>query len=107
MTYQCTFLPSFLLIFLVQNGLFQKKAKQGVEGILFFNFYLAAQWLTLGHSQEDSLTNPMLITAFSNYFDRKVTGEPCNEVGSLSPVERLVGGLNQEPSNFNHNALRH
>ena len=32
--------------------------------IIFFNCYLAAPWPTLGHSQRDSLTNPMLITAF-------------------------------------------
>ena len=31
----------------------------------FFNCYLAVPWPTLGHSQEDSLTNPMLITAFN------------------------------------------
>ena len=30
----------------------------------FFNCYLAAPLPTLGHSQGDSLTNPMLITAF-------------------------------------------
>ena len=32
--------------------------------IFFFNCYLAVPWPTLDHSQGDSLTNPMLITAF-------------------------------------------
>ena len=74
MRYQYTFLNSFSLIFLAQNGLFQKKkTEQGVEGILLFNYYLAAPWLTLGHSQEDSLNSPMLITGFLNYFNLKVT----------------------------------
>ena len=31
---------------------------------LFFNYYLAAPRPTLGHCQVDTLTNPMLITAF-------------------------------------------
>ena len=48
----------------------------------FFNSYLAAPWPTFGHSQGYRFTNPMLITAFR---------DPRNEVGSLSPVERLVG----------------
>ena len=38
----------------------------------------------MGHSQGDDLTNPMLITAFEGH------REPCNEVGSLSLVERLA-----------------
>ena len=61
----------------------EKNQTGGWEHTLF-NCYLAAPWLTLGHSQEESLTNPMLITVFFNYFD------PCNEVGFLSPAERLA-----------------
>ena len=79
--YQYTFLPSFSLIFLVQNGIFQKKTKQGVEGILFFNCYLAVPRLTLGHSQEGSLNNPMLISKFLNYFDLKVTRSLVTRLG--------------------------
>ena len=35
-----------------------------VKNPYFFNCYLASIWPTLGHSQGDSLTNPILITAF-------------------------------------------
>ena len=55
----------------------------------FFNCYLAVPRSTLDHSRRDSLTNPMLITAFVQ-FRHKGNREPCNEVGSLSPAERLV-----------------
>ena len=58
--------------------------------LLFFNCYLAAPWPTLGHSQGDRLTNPMLITVFE-LFRPKGHWEPCSEVGSLSLVEHLVG----------------
>ena len=65
--------PLFYWYFLYRMGYSREKKKQEVEGILFFNCYLAAPRLTLGHSQEDSLSNPMLITAFLNYFSLKVT----------------------------------
>ena len=39
----------------------------------FFNYYLAAPRPTSGHYRGDSLTHPMLITAFY-IFDPKVTG---------------------------------
>ena len=62
----------------------------------FFNCYLADPRPTLGHSQGDSLTNPMLIAAF--YLIRlEGHREPRNEVGSLSPAERLAGF---EPGTF-------
>ena len=62
----------------------------------FFNCYLADPRPTLGHSQGDNLTNPMLIAAF--YLIRpEGHREPCNEVGSLSPAERLAGF---EPGTF-------
>ena len=69
----------------------------------FFNCYLADPRPTLGHSQGDSFTNPMLIAAF--YLIRpEGHREPRNEVGSLGPAERLAG-LNREPSDSSHNAL--
>ena len=62
----------------------------------FFNCYLAVLRLTLGHYQGASFTNSMLIAAFLHV---RPDGhrEPCNEVGSLNPAERLAGF---EPRNF-------
>ena len=62
----------------------------------FFNYYLAVPWPTLGHSQGDSLNNPMLIAVFVQF---RPTGyrEPRNEVGSLSLAECLLG---LEPGTF-------
>ena len=55
----------------------------------FLNCYLAAPRPTLVYSQGDSLTNPMLITAF--YLLRpEGHRELRNEVGPLSPAECLV-----------------
>ena len=51
---------------------------------------------TLGHSQRDSLTNPMLITAFV-HIRSEGHQVPRNEVGPLSPAERLAGF---EPGTF-------
>ena len=56
---------------------------------VFFSCYLAAQRPTLGHSQEDSLTKPMLITAFV-HVRPEVHRETRSEVGSLSLAERLA-----------------
>ena len=58
--------------------------------IFYFNWYLAAPRPTLGHYRRDSLTRPMLITAFL-HFQPEGQWEPRDEVGSLSPAERLVG----------------
>ena len=66
------------------------------EHLFFFNCYLAVPRPTLGHSQGDSLTNPMLITAFL-HVRPEGHWEPRNEVGSLSPAECLVGF---EPGTF-------
>ena len=54
-----------------------------------FNCYLAAPRPIFGHSQGDSLSNPMLITAF---YLRRPEGhwDPRNEVWSLSPAKRLA-----------------
>ena len=57
----------------------------------FFNCYLAVPWPILGHSQGDSLTNLTLITAFVQVRPEGHQ-EPRNEVGSLSPAERLGTG---------------
>ena len=62
----------------------------------FFNCYLAVPRPTLGHSQGDSLTNPLLITVFV-YIRPEGHREPFNEVGSLSPAECLAGF---EPGTF-------
>ena len=45
---------------------------------------------TLGHSQGESLTDPVLIIAF---VQARPEGhrEPRNKVGLLSPVDRVVG----------------
>ena len=63
---------------------------------IFFYCYLAVPQPTLGHSQGDSLTNPMLITT-SVLIRPEGHWEPRNEVGSLSPAERLAGF---EPGTF-------
>ena len=69
---------------------------------VFFNCYLAAPLPTLGHSQGDSITNPMLITAF--YLCRpEGHREPRNEVGPLSPAERPAGF---ESGNFRFKSQR-
>ena len=68
-----------------------------------FNCFLTAPRPTLGHSQRDSLTKPMLITTFELFWPEGHR-EPRNYVGSLSPTERLVG-LKRELSNSYHNAL--
>ena len=54
--------------------------------LFFFNCYLAVPQPTLSHSQGDSLTNPMLITAFV-HVRPEGHREPRNEVGSLYPAE--------------------
>ena len=61
-----------------------------------FSCYLAVPRSTLGHSQWDSLTNLMLITAFVH---ARPGGhqEPRNKVGSLSPAEPLASF---EPGTF-------
>ena len=62
----------------------------------FFNCYLAAPRPTLGHYRGDSLTHPILITAFL-HIRPEGHREPRSEVGSLGPAERLVGF---EPGTF-------
>ena len=65
--------------------------------LFFLSCYLAAPRPTLGHSRGDSLTNPMLITAFFIHIRPEGHRGPRNKVGSLSPAERLVGF---EPGTF-------
>ena len=71
-------------------GLSREPSKKCQKQNIFFNFYLAVPRPTLGHYREDSLTHPMLITAFL-HFRPEGHLEPRSEVGSLSPAERLVG----------------
>ena len=73
--------------------------------IYLFNFFLDAPHPTLGHCQRESLTHPMLITAF---LQCRPEGhqEPRNKVGSLSPVECLVE-FEPEPFSSYGNALTH
>ena len=56
----------------------------------FFNYNLAAQRPTLGHYQGGSLSHLMLIACVL-HIQPEGHWDPCNEVGSLSPVEHLVG----------------
>ena len=55
----------------------------------FFNFCLAALWPTLGHYQGDSLTHPVLITAFGQ-FQPVGHCKPHSKVKTLSPAEDLA-----------------
>ena len=64
--------------------------------LFFFNCYLAAPWPTSGHYLGDSLTHPMLITAFL-HIRPEGHREPHSEVGSLSLAEHLAGF---EPGTF-------
>ena len=57
---------------------------------IFFNCYLAAPWPTLGHYWGGSLTHLMVITCIL-HIQPEGHWEPCNEVGSLSPTQHLVG----------------
>ena len=56
--------------------------------ILFLFELIFCCGLTFGHSQVDNITNPMLIAVFLKH-QPKVHLRPQNEVGSLSPAERL------------------
>ena len=56
----------------------------------FLNCYLAVPRPTLGHSQVDSFTKPMLINAFV-HIRPEGHWQPRNEVGYVSPVECLAG----------------
>ena len=60
-----------------------------VPTLTFFNCYLAIPRPTLGHSPGDSLTNPMLITAFLQ-FRSEGHREPRNEAGFPRPAKQLV-----------------
>ena len=63
---------------------------------LFFNCYLAAPRLIVGHYRGDSLAHPMLITCDLHIRPEGHQGSR-NEVGSLSPAERQAGF---EPGTF-------
>ena len=102
---------SFQKISSIHQFIFEKKQileSQDLKGhshiwpyvFLFFCFFVTAIWLPhgqlLGDSQGDSLTNLILITAFY-LCQPEGQWEPHNEVGSLSPAERLAGF---EPGTF-------
>ena len=71
------------------SGVFVVNSEQISHIVLvFFNRYLAAPQPTLDHSQGDSFTNSMLITA-CYLFRSEGHREPRSEVGSLSQAERF------------------
>ena len=76
--------------------IWQTETNKGNFFFFFFNYYLAAPRPTSGHYRGDSLTHPMLITAFV-HVRPEGHREPRSEVGSLSPAERLAGF---EPGTF-------
>ena len=55
--------------------------------LCFFYFYLSAPWLTLGHSQGDSLTHHTLITAFLLGSTWRLLGASCQ---GLAPKSGLL-----------------
>ena len=69
---------------------FYTKFYNSVVLFLFFNCYLAAPWPSLGHSQGDSLTKPILITLFE-LFKPEGYREPLNNVCSLGHAEQQEG----------------
>ena len=87
-------MPNILFLQPWERNLLDQKSVRKLEKTkapFFFNCYLAAPWPTLGHSWRDSLTNPMLITAFFVHIQPTGHQEHCNKVGSLSPAKRIVG----------------
>ena len=60
-----------------------------MKEVTIFNCYLTAPRPTFSHYRGGSLNHLMLITAFS-YFLPQGQRESQNEVGSLSPTQRLV-----------------
>ena len=56
----------------------------------YFNCYLAAPQSIIGHYWGDSLTHPILVTAFSHFWP-KGHREPRNEVESINSAARQVG----------------
>ena len=58
---------------------------------VLFNCYLAAPQPTLDHYQGDSFTHSPDVYRCVLHFRHEGHREPCNEVGSLSPAECLVG----------------
>ena len=72
----------------------------------FFNCYLVDPRPTLCHCWGDSLTNPMLITAFDSRFDPKVAGSLVTRLGPQA-WPSAYWGLNRDPSTSHCNALTH
>ena len=78
-----------LLSFLILLSFFSYSVSMIII-IIIFNCYLAVPRPTLGHSQGDSLANPVLITVYVR-IQPKGHWELRNKVGSLSPAEHLAG----------------
>ena len=72
-----------------ESNTFLQNVVEVTRFIFFFNCNLTAPRPTLGHSQRDSLTNPMLITMCYLYRPEG-NREPRSKVGSLIPAERIA-----------------
>ena len=65
-------------------------AKERTNMTNFLNYYLVAPWPSLGHFRGNSLTNPMLITAFLiRWFDSTVTGSLVARLGPKAQTGHL------------------
>ena len=80
------------------------KKRKCYWSFFFFNCYLAVPQPTLGHSQGDSFTNPMLITAFLYMFDPKIPGSLLHSLKRYPKyqnyAELILWVLNQIIQNF-------
>ena len=85
-----------LILLTDSNHLIKDNIQFSCKCYVFFNCHLAAPRATLGHYRGGSLTHPMLNTCVLR-IRPEGHREPCNEDGSLSPAERLVGF---EPGTF-------
>ena len=66
-----------------------KKEQRLKDFLSFFIQYLAVPWPALGHHQGDRVIDPVLIFALFKFQPKSHWG-PHNNVGFLSPPERLV-----------------
>ena len=62
-----------------------------VVGSLFFNCYLTAPQPTFGHSWGESLTDPMLIIAFSTIVTRRLPG--ASQRGWVAKASQTFNGV--------------
>ena len=83
----------YLLLYNLHDRTFNGKLQRKINQNFFFfskKIYLASPHPILGHNRGDSLTHPILITAFLQFWP-KSHRKPLNDIESLSPTERLVG----------------